>query len=664
MKKLQTKMMFIFTALVAVALISTQLVLFMQVNNKLQDGIKNESQLLVENIASQFNNALSTVSVDLARYTESKLVKGAYVEETKVQAKEDIMDDFEIYDEQYPYIDSIYMGTKDKVFMTSFDRGRQYPADFDPTSRTWYKDAVQANGEVVWGEPYEEAASKELVITASKAVMSENEKEVIGVMGADFSLAGLQKMISEMKISYGGKAFIIDQKKNAISYPEKDGQNVSSEPIAALLTGEKESHFNTQLKDEEVEVHSIHLEKYGWDVGVMYPVSNIEAELTAFRTVAIAIGVVALIVTTVVVYMVAVRIARPISNLSEEVQKFAEGDLTVHLESSSQDEVGQLTKNFNEMAAQINGMVRTIQQTVHNVEEASVQVSHLTGETITSSKEIASAMDSVANNATHQANEIEGILGRMERMSRSVEGVNVSMNGMAQLSSDVDGSSQEGMNKLHELRQTSRESNVQLQEVEQVMSQLVERVNMISNVMESIRSISDQTNLLALNASIEAARAGEHGKGFAVVATEVRKLAEQSKEATEHVSSTIKGIQEETTKAVEAMNYTRQMSDEQQQSVTNTEEAFQLIMSASERLTQSVQEVTTEVDNIANEQVAFAEVIQVFAAGSQETAAASEEVNASTDEQLTYLQHVVSTTESLQEESKKLKKLVRHFHVE
>jgi methyl-accepting chemotaxis protein len=664
MKKLQTKMMLIFAALVAISLISTQIVLFVQVNDKLQEGIKKESKYLVNGIAKQFEHALSTISVDMDRYVESKLINSAYKAETKEQAKEDIMDEFEVYDKKYPHIASIYMGTKEKAFMTSYDRGRSHPADYDPTSRDWYKNALKANGEVTWGEPYEDAASKQLVITASKAIMSADGKEVAGVIATDFSLSGIQKMINEMEISYEGKAFIINQSKKAVSYPGKDGQDVSNEPIAALLNSEKVSHFETQLNNEDVQVHAVHLEEYGWNIGVMYPIHTIEKELNSFRTTAIIIGLVALVITTIVVYMVAIRIARPISNLSKEVQKVAEGDLTVHLESISKDEVGQLTKHFNEMVEQMNGMVSSIQQNVGSVEEASAQVSHLTEETIASSKEIASAMDSVAQNATHQANEIEVILGQMERMSQSVEDVNTSMNAMDKLSSEVDVSSQEGMNKLRGLRATSGESNKQLQEVEQVMSQLVERVHTISNVMETIRSISDQTNLLALNASIEAARAGEHGKGFAVVATEVRKLAEQSKDATEHVSTTIKGIQEETKKAVDAMQHTRQIADEQQQSVANTEQAFQSIIAVSERLAESVQEVTTEVDKIAHEQSSFAEVIQVFAAGSQETAAASEEVNASTDEQFTYLQHVVSTSEGLQEESKKLKELVQHFQVQ
>ncbi|GGE69501.1 methyl-accepting chemotaxis protein [Priestia taiwanensis] len=663
MKKLQTKMILIFTALVAISLVTTQVALFIQVNNKLQEGVKTESQLIVKNISEQLNYTLSTIDIDIARYVESEIIRTAFKDETKETAKEKIMDEFEIYADKYQHIASIYMGTKEKAFMTSYDRGRSHPADYDPTSRDWYKDALKAGGKIAWGTPYEDVASKELVVTASRAIMSADGKEVLGVIAVDCSLAGIQTMIKEMDIAHGGQAFIIDSVNKAVAYPEKNGQDVAGEPLVQALQNSKNAIFKSQLNDKEVEVHTLHLDKYGWNIGVIYPVEKLQEALNEFKIISVIIGVVALLITTAIVYFVAIRIAKPIRTLSEEVEKMADGDLTVRLESESKDEVGQLTRNFTDMVEQMNEMVRSIQQNVSSVEDASGQVSNLTQETIATSKEIASAMDSVANNATHQANEIEGILGRMERMSQSVTGVNNSVISMDKLSSEVDMSSQEGMNKLRELSATSREANGQLHEVENVMNQLVERVHMISNVMETIRSISDQTNLLALNASIEAARAGEHGKGFAVVATEVRKLAEQSKEATEHVSITIKGIQEETKKAVEAMQHTREMADEQQQSVGNTEQAFQSIIAASERLTESVQEVTKEVDSIAEEQEAFAGVIQVFAAGSQETAAASEEVNASTDEQSTYLQHVMTTSENLQEESKKLKELVERFRV-
>lgn len=93
------------------------------------------------------------------------------------------------------------------------------------------------------------------------------------------------------------------------------------------------------------------------------------------------------------------------------------------------------------------------------------------------------------------------------------------------------------------LRNQTTESSQTIHGVQTVMEELTSKMKEIESIIFTINSISDQTNLLALNASIEAARAGEHGKGFAVVAEEVRKLAEQSSQATEQVRHTIAAIQ-------------------------------------------------------------------------------------------------------------------------
>jgi methyl-accepting chemotaxis protein len=662
MRKLQTKMMIYFTILMVVALMVSQTVTFIQVSDQRELSIEENAKWYLDEVSAKIETMFAERDLDVTRYGQSNVVQDAAKVDATEEEEQKLVEDFIDYIKLYPEVRAIYMGKSNKEAFTSA-MNVQSDDSYDPTSREWYKKANENKGNMVWSDPYVDEATKEIVVTGSKTVVDKESNAVTGVIGIDFSLTVFNKYIDGLKVDLDGEIFVLDGQNKAIKYFGKDGQDISGERIVQEVKKTAEGVFNDEIDGKEVRVYHEVFDRLGWDIGIVFPVEKLEEELIKMRNASLIVFLVVIIITLVVVYTIARTVARPIQRLNEEVQKVAEGDLTVRIEPNTKDEVGQLTMNFTRMVEEMHAMVTMIKQSVTNVQDASNQANHLTVETIASSNEIASAMSSVAKNATDQANEIEGITEKIEYMNESISDVNASIGSMSHLSNESNHASQTGVSKLTLLRDASDVSNAQLHNAELVMEQLVDKVRLISEVISTIHSISNQTNLLALNASIEAARAGEHGKGFAVVAQEVRKLAEQSKEATEHVAGTIKGIQEETKKAVEAMTETRQLADEQKKSLTETEETFVIITSISEQVNRSIADISKAMNSIREEQMIFGEVLQEFAAGSEETAAASEEVNASTDEQLYNLQQVASTSRQLMEQTERLRELVQRFTI-
>ncbi|GGE69478.1 methyl-accepting chemotaxis protein [Priestia taiwanensis] len=661
MKTLQAKMIFFFTLFVGIVLISSQLASYLLATTQAEKHVDRETKAIVHDVTQFVENELHNVNMDLQQYAKSDLIHRIFETENIDEAKGKLVDDFQLYAKLHASVESIYVGTKGGETLTSLNTWSNQGPGYNPIEKEWYTEGVKEGGNVWRSQPYKDTVTGNMVITNSIAVHSPTTGDVVGVVAVDLSVDYFKQIMKSMNIAYGGQGFILSNNHIAFTYPGKDGEDLSGDPHVQQMNA-MDGSFEGTLEEEKVKYYYAGT-PLGWTVGVVYPINELMAEAVEFRTISILMFVASVVVTIIIVYVIARRISIPIRRLRNGVCKVAEGDLTVQLERAKSQELNQLTTAFNDMVVQMRNMVGAIQTNVVTVQDVSKKVSVSAQETISSSKEVAGAMESVAGHATKQAYEIEGIMIQIDNMADSITDVNTSMLSMSEMSTKAEGASRAGREKLHGLRNASSESNMKLTEAERVVAELVERVEMISEVISSIRTISDQTNLLALNASIEAARAGDHGKGFAVVAQEVRKLAEQSKLATDNVSETIKGIQEETKRAVEAMKGTRNMMDEQGKSVTNAESAFLEITSIAEVLGESIGDVTKAMKTIAEEQEHFVEIVHVFSGGSQEVASSSEEVQASTDEQLRHLQHVVETLDDLTEESNNLSETVQHFKI-
>ena len=169
----------------------------------------------------------------------------------------------------------------------------------------------------------------------------------------------------------------------------------------------------------------------------------------------------------------------------------------------------------------------------------------------------------------------------------------------------------------------------------------------ISKSVEVIGSIAEQTNLLALNAAIEAARAGEHGRGFAVVAEEVRKLAEESQNASKQIGDLIRAIQEETEEAVTAMETGRTEAEKGRENVAATGEGFSEILSMIRRIQENAGSIKATMDDLGQRAAKIDTATGEIHDAASKVASESQTVSAATEEQAAGMEEIASSSRSL-----------------
>ena len=196
-----------------------------------------------------------------------------------------------------------------------------------------------------------------------------------------------------------------------------------------------------------------------------------------------------------------------------------------------------------------------------------------------------------------------------------------------------------------------------------MVTELGERSKEIGQIVDTITGIAGQTNLLALNAAIEAARAGEQGRGFAVVAEEVRKLAEQSAVAAKQIAAMIGEIQQDTVRAVAAMEDGTREVKTGTAVVNNAGESFAQIAALVEKVSTQVGQIAVAIEKMAGNSshvvAAMREIDQV----SKHTAAETQTISAATEEQSASMEEMAASSQRLAQMAISLENAVKQFQI-
>lgn len=542
-----------------------------------------------------------------------------------------LMDSLKGMKESNPNVESIYIGTVGKKFYVY--PATEVGAEYDPTSRPWYKDAVENKGKVVFSDPYKDATTGETSVSISKAV--EKDGQVVGVVAMDIDFDTLAKSTAEIKVGEEGYAMILD--KNGLILTHPDEKLVGTDTFSKLPVWkevmEKKNGFSTyEYNGKDKFAVYTNSPVTGWTILGAMETEELNKDTKSILVTLIIVLIITAVIATGISIFVTRSITVNINKIKDIMTKASKGDLTEIVQIKSGDEIGVLAKNFNLMIENISQILSNVEKSSQTVVDTATNLSAMTEETTASVAEVSRAIEEISNGAVQQASSTQEASNEMDELVQGIDSIEASTKEIDVVSLNTKDLSNKGLKMVKLLMDKSEETKETTQSVAEIVEDMSKSTKEISKISEAITQITDQTNLLSLNASIEAARAGEAGRGFAIVADEIRKLAEQSKSSTEEIKRIVEAIQNKSNIAVKAMVQAQSIVTEQDKTVEDTNIIFNDIYSSISNLIQKVENIKEKVEKINNQKEEVVSQIQNISSVSEETAASSEEVSASTEE--------------------------------
>ncbi|ENH96145.1 methyl-accepting chemotaxis protein [Gracilibacillus halophilus YIM-C55.5] len=388
-----------------------------------------------------------------------------------------------------------------------------------------------------------------------------------------------------------------------------------------------------------------------------------QSQTTAFIVLIVAIAV-SIVISVLLIMLVSRVVTKNLNRVVEMSNDVAAGDLREqHIDYQGKDEIGQLANAMNTMRNSLKSMMEQITSVSKTVNDQSDKLYHASSEATEGMQQISTTMEELATGAEKQANHSGTVAQKANEFVDKVSEASNEGENLQKASQDVIEVTNDGKGMMNTSISKMRDVDGKVKDAVSKMEGLNEQTDQITKLINVIKDIADQTNLLALNATIESARAGESGKGFAVVAEEVRKLSEQVTNSIQDITTNVGYIQNESAVVMKTLKDSNEVVDEGSQYIEKTGEIFTDINSNVNQMVDKIEKISSRLSEISSGSQDINQSIEEVASISEESAAGVEETTASAQQARSSVEEISSDSETLAKLSEELNQLLRKFKI-
>lgn len=673
------KLVFTFSLLIIFSLLLSSLATFIITKNKVTEEFKISTlQILNDNkkYIQTMNSTVDTMIYQISTNEQilsiiSKPPTDSFLLSKKKQELETLLKNiaFSSSTNKYSPISSIYFYS---------DEGLSVASDAANTSKTdnkelndqikassWYKKTINANGKPVWSTPMKNifSNSNDLIISKSILVKDSISHKALGVLQINLDEKKFSSLINDAKIGKSGNIFIIDAEGYVLASndTEQVGQNISNDMMSKITNGDE---GNFEFKQDSITSYGVYNtdDEKEWSFFAVVPKSELSASATSIEIVSLLFTLVAIVISIIISTITTLQITTPIKQIIYSTKLIAEGDLSINPNVSSNIfELKELNKNFNNMLLKLRKFFTETSNLSVETSSSSIKLLDLSTNIAKSSKGIVITVEDIAKGSNGQAESAQRsvqIYGKFENELISTIKV---LNEVGYTTYNAVNILDESSNMISNLNISAHNNSKAMDEVTETVLDLSNNTQEVMSILENINQITKQTHLLALNASIEAARAGEYGKGFSIVASEIRKLAQQSENASLNIKSILNNINASIQCSMDISTKARECFKIEFKEVNNTIKCFDSIKVSVNNINDLVKTSKSSIEAINEQKSELFKAVTEIAAITEENSASTEEITATIEQQSNDNNVMNQLSEDLYQNASELKDLMQKF---